>query len=109
MLNSSFPKMEVRDLSKSFVAQSAAQSKDLLVLDKIDLKLYPREFVCLVGTSGCGKSTLLNIAAGLVTPPPHRGDVEPVSEQARRELAQRLGQCPGKPLSEIIIEERGPM
>lgn len=47
------------------------------------------------------------VAAGLVTPPPRRGDVEPVSEQARRELAQRLGQCPGKPLSEIIIEERG--
>ena len=49
------------------------------------------------------------VAAGLVTPSPHRGDVEPVSEEARRELAQRLGQCPGKPLSEIIIEERGPI
>ncbi len=48
------------------------------------------------------------VAAGLVTPPSRRGDVEPVSEEARRELAQRLGQCPGKPLSEIIIEERGP-
>ncbi|MBA2749528.1 MAG: DUF104 domain-containing protein [Tatlockia sp.] len=47
------------------------------------------------------------VPEGLVTPPPHRGDVEPVSEEARRELAQRLGQCPGKPLSEIIIEERG--
>ena len=60
----SAPKMELRDLSKSF----ATQSKDLLVLDNINLKLYPREFVCLVGTSGCGKSTLLNIAAGLATP-----------------------------------------
>lgn len=49
------------------------------------------------------------VAAGLVTPPPHRDDVEPVSEEARQELAQRLGQCPGKPLSEIIIEERGPV
>ena len=49
------------------------------------------------------------VAAGLVTPPPRRGDVESVSEEARRELAQRLGQCPGKPLSEIIIEERGPI
>jgi hypothetical protein len=39
----------------------------------------------------------------------HRNDVEPFSEQARQELAQRLGQCPGKPLSEIIIEERGPL
>ena len=49
------------------------------------------------------------VAAGLVTPPPLRGDIPPVSEEARRELAQRLGQCPGKPLSEIIIEDRGPM
>lgn len=49
------------------------------------------------------------VAAGLVTPPPRRGDVEPVSEQARREQAQRLAQSPGKPLSEIIIEERGPI
>lgn len=47
------------------------------------------------------------VAAGLITPPPRHNDVEPVSEEARRELAQRLGQFPGKPLSEIIIEERG--
>ena len=47
------------------------------------------------------------VDAGLVTPPPRRGDVEAVSDEARRELAQRLGQCPSKPLSEIIIEERG--
>ena len=49
------------------------------------------------------------VAAGLVTPPPHRGDVESVSEEAWRELTQRLEASPGKPLSEIIIEERGPM
>ncbi len=49
------------------------------------------------------------VAAGLVTPPPHRGDVEPVSEEEWRELTQRLEASPGKPLSEIIIEERGSM
>jgi predicted DNA-binding antitoxin AbrB/MazE fold protein len=49
------------------------------------------------------------VAAGLVTPPPHRSDVEPVSEQAWRELTQRLEASVGKPLSEIIIEERGSM
>jgi predicted DNA-binding antitoxin AbrB/MazE fold protein len=48
------------------------------------------------------------VEAGVVTPPPHRDDIEPVSEEARWELAQKLGQCPGKPLSEIIIEDRGP-
>ena len=49
------------------------------------------------------------VAAGLMTPPPHRNDVEPVSEEAWRELTERLEASPGKPLSEIIIEERGPM
>ncbi len=48
------------------------------------------------------------VAAGVVTPPPHRDDVAPVSEEASWELAQRLGQYPGKPLSEIVIEDRGP-
>ncbi len=49
--------------------------------------------------------TLVEI--GTLTPPPGRTDVEPISEQERRELADRLGHAPGKPLSEIIIEDRG--
>jgi predicted DNA-binding antitoxin AbrB/MazE fold protein len=47
------------------------------------------------------------IQAGLLTPPPGRSDVEPMSDQERRELAEELGRAPGKPLSEIIIEDRG--
>ncbi len=47
------------------------------------------------------------IEAGVLTPPPGRSHVEPISEQERRELADRLGNAPGKPLSEIIIEDRG--
>ena len=47
-------------------------------------------------------------AAGLVKPPPRSGDVQPVSEETWRELMQRLKASSGKPLSEIIIEERGP-
>jgi ABC-type nitrate/sulfonate/bicarbonate transport system ATPase subunit len=58
------PKMEVRDLFKSF----PVQGKQLMVLQNINLQLFPREFVCLVGSSGCGKSTLLNIVAGLALP-----------------------------------------
>lgn len=62
MLNQ--PKMEVRDLFKSF----PVQGKQLMVLQNINLQLFSREFVCLVGSSGCGKSTLLNIVAGLASP-----------------------------------------
>jgi NitT/TauT family transport system ATP-binding protein len=40
----------------------------MVVLQNINLQLYPREFVSIVGSSGCGKSTLLSIIAGLVSP-----------------------------------------
>jgi predicted DNA-binding antitoxin AbrB/MazE fold protein len=47
------------------------------------------------------------IEAGLLTPPRGYSEVEPLSEAERQELAETLGRAPGKPLSEIIIEERG--
>ena len=46
------------------------------------------------------------IDAGVLTAPPRLSDVE-ISEQTRRERAEKLGKIPGKPLSEIIIEDRG--
>ena len=58
------PKLEIRHLSKSY----SVKGKQLIVLQDINFKLKPREFVCLLGASGCGKSTLLNIIAGLISP-----------------------------------------
>jgi len=46
------------------------------------------------------------VEAGLLTPPPGYSEVAPISEEERHELAEILGQAPGKPLSEIIVEER---
>ena len=47
------------------------------------------------------------IAAGLMRPRPTPNPaLRPLSEQERAELADRLGALGGKPLSEIIIEER---
>jgi len=47
------------------------------------------------------------VEAGLLTPPPGHSEIDPLSEEERRELAQTLSQASGRPLSEIIIEERG--
>ena len=48
------------------------------------------------------------IASGALTPPPGHSDVALPTDAERRALADRLGRAPGKMLSEIIIEERGP-
>jgi NitT/TauT family transport system ATP-binding protein len=57
-------KLDVQNISKTY----PVQGKTLNVLQDVNLQIYGRELVCLVGSSGCGKSTLLNIIAGLVTP-----------------------------------------
>lgn len=71
-LDSVEPKLQVSNLSKSF-AKIKGSRQQLLVLDDINLDIYPHEFTCIVGSSGCGKSTLLNIIAGLL--PPSSGKV----------------------------------
>ena len=40
----------------------------VFALREVDLELYEREFVVLLGPSGSGKSTLLNILGGLDVP-----------------------------------------
>lgn len=47
------------------------------------------------------------VATGLLTPPPRCTNVEPVSEVAWHELTEKLKATHSKPISEIIIEERG--
>jgi len=48
------------------------------------------------------------VAIGLMRPP-EKGPIppDPMSEKERRVLADTLGRIPGKPLSEIAIEDRG--
>jgi predicted DNA-binding antitoxin AbrB/MazE fold protein len=46
------------------------------------------------------------VAAGLMRPPERATPPpDPVSEEERRALAQRLAQAPGKSLSELVIED----
>ena len=57
------------------------------------------------------KQAILNdfLAAGLIEERPWLDvpDEDPLSPEERAELARLLGNVPGKPLSQIIIEERG--
>lgn len=63
-------KLEVQNICKSY---SIGSKHNLTALQDVSFQIFPREFVCLVGSSGCGKSTLLNIIAGLI--PPSSGQV----------------------------------
>jgi len=52
--------VHIRALDKAFGARR--------VLEGIELRIEPGEFVAIVGRSGCGKSTLLRLVAELETP-----------------------------------------
>ncbi|WP_339487040.1 lipoprotein-releasing ABC transporter ATP-binding protein LolD [Pseudomonas sp. EL_65y_Pfl2_R95] len=56
--------LSCRNLSKSY--DEGPQS--VLVLDDLQLELFPGERVAIIGSSGSGKSTLLNMLGGLDTP-----------------------------------------
>ena len=57
----------VRGVGKTF-------SNGLVALDRLNLDVWPGEFVSLLGPSGCGKSTALRLIAGLSEP--SRGTIE---------------------------------
>ncbi len=57
------PKLEVRNVSKSFQGPTGAR---MTVVDDLSVVVAPLEFVALLGPSGCGKSTLLRIIDGLM-------------------------------------------
>ncbi|MDR2447615.1 MAG: ABC transporter ATP-binding protein [Treponema sp.] len=52
----------IQNVRKSF---PQGETGELLVLNDVDLRFEPGEFISLIGPSGCGKSTLLRIIAGL--------------------------------------------
>lgn len=56
--------IEIKNLKKVY----AGISKELTVLDDINIAITPGEIVSIVGPSGSGKTTLLGLAAGLDAP-----------------------------------------
>ncbi|SPL71702.1 ABC transporter ATP-binding protein [Acinetobacter stercoris] len=61
--------LEAKQLSQVFKHDKIERT----VLNKIDLKIHKREFICVIGPSGCGKSTFSRVVAGL--DPYHSGEI----------------------------------
>jgi NitT/TauT family transport system ATP-binding protein len=77
------PVVALRGVGKSFANRVVA-------LERLDLNVWPGEFVSLLGPSGCGKSTALRIIAGLSEPT--KGKVEWREARAARAAgAPRIG------------------
>ena len=79
------PLIELKGITRSFGQGDLA----VPVLKGIDLKIYPGEFVAIMGPSGSGKSTLMNILGCLDQPSSgeYWFDGRDVSALSRDELA----------------------
>lgn len=53
--------LELTDLTKTFPTPAGP----FTAVRDVNAKIYPGEFVCILGHSGCGKSTVLSMIAGL--------------------------------------------
>lgn len=59
-------KITIKNLYKSF-------TKNIYVIENLNLSIEDKSFTTLLGPSGCGKTTLLRMIAGLDTP--DRGEI----------------------------------
>lgn len=60
------PLLAIRDLKTYFKSKEA----EIRAVDGIDLDVYPRQIVCIVGESGCGKS-ITSLSIMRLVPKPH--------------------------------------
>lgn len=56
-----FPLLETRNLTIGYSSKKSAR----VIAEKLNLKLWPGQLVCLLGSNGAGKSTLMRTLAGL--------------------------------------------
>ena len=78
------------------------QPLELQERQRVRIQVWPEE------TSEEEDVLQLLISAGLMRPRPRREPAPPpLSDEERLILADQIGHAPGKPVSEIVIEERG--
>ena len=74
VLDPSVPLLEVRDLAVSFANPSAPSSPRVQAVAGVNMTIYPRQTLAVVGESGCGKSVTAMSTMQLVPRPPGRFD-----------------------------------
>jgi len=79
------PRIELRELTRRL----PSGDRVLTIVDRIDLRIEPGEFVAVLGPSGSGKSTLLALMAGLDRPTAGevRIDGQPIHNLSEDQLA----------------------
>jgi ABC-type dipeptide/oligopeptide/nickel transport system ATPase component len=73
-LDPSVPLLEVRDLAVSFSNPSSPSSPRVQAVAGVNMTVYPRQTLAVVGESGCGKSVTAMSTMQLVPRPPGRFD-----------------------------------
>ncbi len=93
------PKIEIRNVSKTF----HAETRVVKALEDVSLTIMPGEFITLIGPSGSGKSTLFNLLVGLLDP--DTGEIC-IDSEVCGDSAQRVGRVGYMPQRDLLMPWR---